>query len=159
MRNALIEELPQTRHRWCKWHVLKKAKESLGSVYSKSSQFMKKLNELLDEVVLEEEFESRWRSLVAEYNLGGNEFMVRAFDNRAMWAKPYFRDTFYAGMTSTQRSESSNHMLKTYVARAAPIHLFVKQYSRLVADRLEDEGREEHATKQVRSAKCCIFHG
>jgi hypothetical protein len=50
-------------------------------------------------------------------------------------------------------------MLKTYVARAAPIHLFVKQYSRLVADRLEDEGREEHATKQVRSAKFCIFPG
>jgi hypothetical protein len=48
-------------------------------------------------------------------------------------------------------------MLKTYVARAAPIHLFVKQYSRLVADRLEDEGREEHATKQVRTAKCFIL--
>jgi hypothetical protein len=40
-------------------------------------------------------------------------------------------------------------MLKTYIARAAPIHLFVKQYSRLVKDREEEEGREEHATKQV----------
>jgi hypothetical protein len=40
-------------------------------------------------------------------------------------------------------------MLKTYIARASPIHLFVKQYSRLVADREEEEGREEHATKQV----------
>ncbi|CAN6326613.1 unnamed protein product [Urochloa humidicola] len=52
-------------------------------------------------------------------------------------------------MTSTQRSESANHMLKTYIPRAAPMHLFVSQYTRLVADREADEGREDHATKQV----------
>jgi tRNA 2-selenouridine synthase SelU len=149
MRNALAIELPETRHRWCKWHVLKKAKESLGSVYTKSCAFKKKLHELVDEVIVEDEFELRWRSLVSEFKLENNEFMTRAYANRAMWAKPYFRETFCAGMTSTQRSESANHMLKTYIARAAPIHLFVKQYSRLVKDREEEEGREEHATKQV----------
>jgi hypothetical protein len=43
MRNAIVAELPETRHRWCKWHVMKKAKESLGSVYAKSCQFKRKL--------------------------------------------------------------------------------------------------------------------
>ncbi|CAL4984465.1 unnamed protein product [Urochloa decumbens] len=52
-------------------------------------------------------------------------------------------------MTSTQRSESANHMLKTYIPRAAPMHLFVSQYARLIADRSADEGREDHATNQV----------
>jgi hypothetical protein len=150
MRNAIVAELPETRHRWCKWHVMKKAKESLGVVYTKSCQFKRKLHELIDEVVVEEEFESRWFGLISEFKLESNDFMERAYKNRTMWAKPYFRETFCAGMTSTQRSESANHMLKTYIARASPIHLFVKQYSRLVADREEEEGREEHATKQVR---------
>jgi len=66
-----------------------------------------------------------------------------------MWAKPYFTETFCAGMTSTQRSESANHLLKTYIPRSAPMHLFVSQYNRMIADREADEGKEEHATKQV----------
>ena len=52
-------------------------------------------------------------------------------------------------MTSTQRSESANHLLKTYIPRSAPMHLFVSQYNRMIADRDADEGKAEHATKQV----------
>jgi len=121
----------------------------LGAVYSKNCTFKKKFHALLDDLVHEEEFEDRWRGLVAKYNLQENQFMTRAFSHRSMWAKPYFADTFCAGMTSTQRSESANHMLKTYIPRAAPMHLFVRQYSRLISDRESDEGREDHATKQV----------
>jgi hypothetical protein len=29
------------------------------------------------------------------------------------------------------------------------MHLFVAQYDRLIIDRIADEGREEHPTKQV----------
>jgi hypothetical protein len=41
MRVSIEQELPGTRHRWCKWHVLQKAKESLGVVYSKKLAFQK----------------------------------------------------------------------------------------------------------------------
>jgi hypothetical protein len=149
MRVAIKEELPNTRHRWCKWHVLRKAKESIGPVYSKNSAFKKDLHDLIDQIVCVEEFETRWVEMITAYDLGDNEFLSRAFDNREMWAKPYFTSTFCAGMTSTQRSESANHVLKTYIPRSAPMHLFVSQYDRLVSDRIAEEGREEHATKQV----------
>lgn len=150
MKGAIESELQTTRHRWCKWHVLRKAKESLGSIYSKNHGFKRDLHELLDEVVSEAEFETRWVNLVDEYDLTGNTFLERAYDNRRMWAKPYFTDTFCAGMTSTQRSESANHVLKTYIPRSAPMHLFVSQFNRLLADRDAEEAREEHATKQVK---------
>ena len=87
--------------------------------------------------------------MVEEHGLGENEFLARAYQNRDMWAKPFFTETFCAGMTSTQRSESANHLLKIYIPRSAPMHLFVFQYNRMIADRDADEGKEEHATKQV----------
>jgi hypothetical protein len=149
MRVAIEAEFPGTRHRWCKWHVLRKAKESLGSIYSKNSSFKRNLHDLLDQTVDVEEFETRWAMLVTDHGLGENEYLARAYENREMWAKPYFTGTFCAGMTSTQRSESANHVLKTYIPRSAPMHLFVTQFDRLVTDRIADEGREQHATKQV----------
>ncbi|KAM0845876.1 hypothetical protein ACQ4PT_056065 [Festuca glaucescens] len=149
MRVAIDAELPDTRHRWCKWHVLRKAKESLGPVYSKNSSFKRELHELLDQLVSVEEFETRWAEIVIGNGLGDNEFLARAYENREMWAKPYLTDTFCAGMTSTQHSESANHVLKTYIPRSTPMHLFVSQFDRLITDRVADEGREEHATKQV----------
>ncbi|CAM0913334.1 unnamed protein product [Alopecurus aequalis] len=150
MKGAIESSLPNTKHRWCKWHVLRKAKESLGPIYSRVEGFKKVLHELLDEIVSANEFEERWGQMLVEYNLQNNQFLARAYDNREMWAKAYFRETFCAGMTSTQRSESANHMLKTYVPRSAPMHLFLSQYNRMIADRVAEEGREEHATKQVR---------
>jgi hypothetical protein len=64
MRVSIEQELPGTRHRWCKWHVLQKAKESLGVVYSKNSPFKKDLHELLDQIVCVQEFEARWAEII-----------------------------------------------------------------------------------------------
>lgn len=64
-----------------------------------------------------------------------------------MRAKPFFADTFCAVMMSTQRSESANHMLKTYIPHALPIHLFLSNYDRMISDREADEGKQEHATR------------
>ncbi|KAI4996753.1 hypothetical protein ZWY2020_052095 [Hordeum vulgare] len=49
-------------------------------------------------------------------------------------------------MTSTQRSESANHMLKGYVPPGCPIHLFLRQYEKLQFDRDSEESFEEKRT-------------
>ena len=76
MKTAIATELPTSRHRWCKWHVLKKAKESLGGIYSKNSAFKKQLHELVDEIVSIPEFETRWAQLVEDHGLRENSFLT-----------------------------------------------------------------------------------
>ncbi|KAL6661170.1 hypothetical protein ACP70R_000554 [Stipagrostis hirtigluma subsp. patula] len=129
MAVAIVKCWPNTRHCWCKWHMLRKAKENM--------------------MISTSEFENRWKHLLTKYGLENNKYLQRAYDYRHMWAKPYFSNIFCAGMTSTQRSESANHMLKRFVTRSCPMHQFVLQFNKLLAERHAEEAREEHATNKV----------
>ncbi|CAO2046257.1 unnamed protein product [Urochloa humidicola] len=148
MAAAIKDVLPDTRHRWCRWHVLKNAKENLGGIYSQFSGFKAEFHSLLTDVLDEGMFEAGWADILRKYGLVRNEYLGKMYGTRMMWAKPYFRDTFCAGMTSTQRSESANHLLKTFIPRSAPMHLFVSQYQAMLKARDADEQREEHVTRQ-----------
>lgn len=149
MAAAIKSTMKGTRHRWCRWHVLRKTKQKVGPTYSKKSKFKKEFNKLVSEEIMVSRFERRWRQLVRTYNLENNEFLQRLFKHRAKWAKPFFMDIFCAGMTSTQRSESANHMLKQFIQRSAPMHMFVRKFNEFQSDRNDQEGKEVHFTKQV----------
>lgn len=53
-------------------------------------------------------------------------------------------------MTSTQRSESANHMLKNYVPPGCPMHMFAQKYMTLLFDRESGENYEEKRTRILR---------
>jgi len=139
-----------TRHHWCRWHILKNAKDKLGPIYSKRKTFKRAFNTLVIDVICIAEFETEWARLITMYRLKKNKFLKRLYMHRKKWAKPCFMGTFCAGMTSTQRSESANHMLKRFIQRAAPMHLFVTKFNELQVDRGDQEGKEAHVTKMVR---------
>ncbi|OQU86059.1 hypothetical protein SORBI_3003G007000 [Sorghum bicolor] len=150
MASAIKSTLKNTRHRWCRWHVLRKTKQKVGPPYSKHSNFKKEFNKLVTEETMVNRFERKWRQLIRKYNLENNQFLQRLYKYRSKWAKPYFMDIFCAGMTSTQRSESANHMLKQFIQRSAPMHMFVRKFNEFQMDRNDQEGKEVHLTKQMR---------
>jgi hypothetical protein len=105
-------------------------------------------------MLMEEEFETAWGMLLEKYSLKSHPFMTQIYEVRQKWAKPYFRGVFCAKMTSTQRSESANMMLKSYVPPGCAMNLFVRHYMRLQHDREKDEGYQEKRTKVVRYNVC-----
>lgn len=148
MAKAIRAVFPNTAHRWCRWHVLKSAKKKLGKVYS-NNKFKSEFNELISNETDKDKFEECWASLISRHKLKKSRYLKRLYKYRERWAKPYFMDVFCAGMTSTQRSESTNHMVKQYIQRAAPMHMFVSKFNEFVMHRNLQEGRERHWTKMV----------
>ncbi|XP_048528954.1 protein FAR-RED IMPAIRED RESPONSE 1-like [Triticum urartu] len=147
MERAICSQWPDTTHRWCKWHVLQKAREHLGSVYSKNSDFRDEFHKLLEYMVTVDEFETAWAGLIEKYQLAEHPWLTQIYEVRAKWAKPYFAGVFCARMTSTQRSESANHMLKNYVQPASSMNNFVRQYQKLLFDRQSEEDFQAKKTR------------
>lgn len=159
MEVAIATTLPGTTHHWCKWHVFRKAKVELGGIYSKKNGFKLAFNNVVNEMLTVDEFEKAWGELIEAYGLTENAFMIRAFEVRQKWAKPYFKDKYCGRMTSTQRVESANHMLKVYVPAHSSMNKFVSQYNKLLKDRNEAEDTAEHANKQVNFQGRVSEHG
>lgn len=119
---AIAEEWKGTTHRWCKWHVLKRVRDCVGVKYTSDREFQDKFHKMLNEMMIVDEFESEWNALLKEYGLLENPLLRHIYEVRHMWVKSYFACVFCAKMTSTQRSESANMMLKNIVPPNGPLH-------------------------------------
>lgn len=88
------------------------------------------------------EFEEAWSCMLAEYGLQTNKWLTEVYKIRYMWVPAFFKDTFWAGMTSTQRSEGINNLFKTFINLNSTLTEFVQQFSLALAKRVQDEARE-----------------
>ena len=149
MAKAIKKVMSGTNHRWCRWHVLKSAKKKLAKTRAKHKTFWNDFYNVITYEISVDGFKNAWEELVKKYRLRNSRYIKRLYKHKEKWAKPFFMNIFCAGMTSTQRSESANHMLKRYIQRAAPMHLFVSKYNEFLADRIGSEGHEQHATRMV----------
>lgn len=73
--------------------------------------------------------------MLEKYGLRENSWMQLMFNEREKWVLVYGRNTFCAGMTSTQRSEGMNGVLRNYLHRSHSIQEFFRQFERLMNDR------------------------
>lgn len=90
-----------------------------------------------------EEFEFGWESLAFKYQIKTNHWLAKMYDLREYWAKVYLKNTFFAGMTTSGRSESMNSYFDKYVHANTMLNEFVVQYDKALHCRREAEEDED----------------
>lgn len=146
IRAAINHVLPDTRHRFCKWHIFKECQEKLSHVLSEHHNFEADLHKCVNLTESTEEFESCWSSLIDRYDLREHEWLQAIYGDRWHWVPVYLRDTFFAEMSITQRSDSINSYFDGYINASTTLQLFVKQYEKALESRYEKEVKADYDT-------------
>ncbi|KAL4332232.1 hypothetical protein GQ457_07G032610 [Hibiscus cannabinus] len=144
--NAIAKVLPNTTHHFCMWHIEKKFPETLSHVYHRNEDFKKEFNSCIHNTLTPDEFENSWTRVIQKYNLQGNSWLEKIYSIREKWVPAFLHNTFCAGMSTTQRSESLNKYFKDYVNASTLVSKFVLKYEEALDDRYNKEREENFKT-------------
>jgi hypothetical protein len=101
------------------------------------------------------EFKKAWAAMLVKHNVQESVILQKLYDDREMWIGSYFKEIFCGTMTSTQRSESVNSVVKAgYCDNSTAIHEFAKSFLELLEHNKENEAREEYNSQVSKNKKC-----
>ncbi|KAH9674899.1 protein FAR1-RELATED SEQUENCE [Citrus sinensis] len=107
IKNAIEIVFPNTRHRWCLWHILKKVPEKLGR-YVQYHAIRVSLHSVVYDSYTPVEFEKAWHGMLDKDDLINNQWLNGLYEERNCWVPCFVKNSFWAGMSTTQCSESMN---------------------------------------------------
>ncbi|GJV59726.1 protein FAR1-related sequence 5 [Tanacetum coccineum] len=93
-----------------------------------------------------EEFELGWEKLKEKYHIEDDSWLGNMFKLRHHWVKAYLQDTFFAGMTTSGRSESIHSFFDGFVNSKTMLNEFVVQYDKAVSSRRSVENDQDFRT-------------
>ncbi|XVF30517.1 hypothetical protein REPUB_Repub16aG0064600 [Reevesia pubescens] len=128
---------------WCLWHIMNKIPEKLRG-YSAYKEIKTCLKAIVYDSLIEEEFETGWSLMIESYDLDDNEWLKRLYLDRQKWILAYVKSTFWAGMSTTQRSESMNAYFDDYVNSKTTLKNFVEQYEKALEAKVEKENLADY---------------
>ncbi|XP_028075415.1 protein FAR-RED IMPAIRED RESPONSE 1-like [Camellia sinensis] len=143
--------------------VLETFMEAMGnkvpvSVLTDGDKAMRKaIRKCMDMETDETKFEHGWTTMVEEFGLQTNSWVLETYEKRHMWAEAYMRGHFFAGMKSTQRSECMNAYFNPFLQHKLKLYEFVRHYDRALARIRYNEAGDDAETNNTFS-KCYYIH-
>ncbi|XP_071678107.1 protein FAR1-RELATED SEQUENCE 5 [Lolium perenne] len=138
IQNAVEIVFPDARYRWCLWHIMKKLPEKLGG-YDEYEYIKTAIGKVVYDSLTIKDFEDSWMRMLERYNIADNEWLKGLYENRHRWVPAFVKDTFWAGMSTTQRSESMHAFFDGYVNAKTTLKHFTIQYENALRDKVEKE--------------------
>lgn len=127
LKEAVAIELPMTKHALCIWMIVGKFPSwfnaVLGERYNEwKTEFFRIYN--LESI---EDFELGWMEMVNSFGLHANRHIANLYGLRSLWALPFLRTHFFAGMTTNGQSKSINAFIQRFLSAQTRLAHFVEQ--------------------------------
>ncbi|RYQ99627.1 hypothetical protein Ahy_B07g087588 isoform A [Arachis hypogaea] len=90
-------------------------------------------------------FDRNWKDFLLNFGLADNKWLSDLYEDRHIWVPIYLDHHFWAGMRSTQRSESMHSFFNKYITRNSSLIQFVKQYDNCLGSREQAERESDAA--------------
>ncbi|CAL9007765.1 unnamed protein product [Prunus brigantina] len=148
MKNAIEIIFPNTRHRWCLWHIMNKFPSKLNR-YNQYESIMYALQSTVYGSLEKVEFEEGWGEIIEKYELQDNEWLAGLYNERQRWVPCFVKDSFWAGMSTTQRSESMNAFFDDHVNSKTTLKQFVEQYENALKVKVQKEKQEDFKSSSI----------
>ncbi|CAL5000205.1 unnamed protein product [Urochloa decumbens] len=150
MAEAIKLEFPGVIHRLCRWHVTNKVQPQLNDLAAVHKGFNEKFSSAINHPLTPNEFELAWKDLLDEFGLHNDPTLRTLYRNRMDWVKAFFKKDYCGRMTSTQRSESVNMMVKNEgLDRKTSLHMFPKLMLQFIQRRSEKEAAEAYGDMSI----------
>nr|XP_043639927.1 protein FAR1-RELATED SEQUENCE 5-like [Erigeron canadensis] len=109
MGKAIQKVFPNSRHRFCAWHIRKHVIEHLQPLRSRLFDFKDTYNKWVKSQNISD-IEAGWEVLKEKYNIDDDTWLGKMYKLRRFWVKAYLKDTFFAGMTTSGRMQYDKAM-------------------------------------------------
>ncbi|XP_072986187.1 protein FAR1-RELATED SEQUENCE 6-like [Typha latifolia] len=146
---AVAEVFPNARHRFCLWHIMKEFPEMSGRTEDREAIGMR-LKKVVYDTLVATDFEREWMEMLKQYRLEDNQWLSSLFEDRKQWAPVYVKDTFWAGMSTVQKSERLDSFFDGYITPETTIRKFVEQYDDAMKLKSDKDAYDDYRSFQQR---------
>lgn len=153
IRAAVAHVFPETHHRFCLWHIIRKQNEKLPHVVFAHPHFQEEFLKFIQQAETIEEFESSWEMMLDKYMLRENEWVKSLYLDRGQWVPVYLRDKFFADLSTPQQTDNMNSFFDGYVDAQTTPQDFVIQYEKALNHHYEKED-EDYLTIDTSPVLC-----
>jgi hypothetical protein len=154
MKSAIARVFQRTRHRLSMTHYVK-TPENLGS-HAQYSAIKSARQTCLYNSLTCDEFDESWQSLLESYQLNDNAWLRGLYSKRTRWVPTSVKNTFWATMTTMQRSESMKAFFDGHVHSGITLKKFVDQFDNALKEMVENESIASFSS--FNSTISCISH-
>lgn len=131
LKEAIGMEMATTKHALCIWLIVAKFPSWFNAVLGERYNEWKAEFYRLYNLETVEDFELGWRDMVNSFGLQTNRHIASLYALRNLWALPYLRSHFFAGMTTPGHSKSINAFIQRFLSAQTRLAHFLEQVSSL----------------------------